>query len=194
MKPGQRLQEDHAKPDPLQRVQHTEPEPQTPAQQRADDGVTPREPGDVQRDAGCGPGHLAPAGRAEGDGEDGDEPGVVFGVDAEGVEGEGPDEDEEEEEQEDDGPGGGVLRGPEEPPVAVVGCGEEEVLKDYHYEEPLRGNELVGWIVEWGRSEGMTYHNDFTAEEGVVEGWDVARGFAVVVWKAEVENNADGPH
>lgn len=63
---------------------------------------------------------MAPAGSAEADGEKGQDPGVRFGVVAEGPEEERPDDDEEEDYEENDGVGGGVRAGPEVGPVAAV--------------------------------------------------------------------------
>lgn len=136
MEAGEGLQEDHAESDALERVQDTEPEPQGAREEGADDRVMRRD-GDVERDPGGGPQHLTPAGGAEGDCEDWDEPCVSAGEAAKNGEEEGPDQYEEEQEEKDDRPCRRVLGGPKEFPIAVVGCGEEVVLENYHYEEPL---------------------------------------------------------
>ena len=69
MDPRQRLQQNHAEPDPLDRVQHPEPQPQTAAHERA--GDVPARPGDVEADVAGAPEHLAPSRGAKADGEDG---------------------------------------------------------------------------------------------------------------------------
>ena len=74
--PRQRLQQYHAEADPLQRIQNAEPKPKTAADEGAGDGAAG--PGDVLADVGDAPEHLAPAGGAEADGEDGEDPAVVF--------------------------------------------------------------------------------------------------------------------
>lgn len=115
------------------------------------------------------------------------------GGDGEAPEEEGPDDDEEEDDEEGDGPDGGVLAGPEVFPVAAVGRGEEVVLDDDGDEEPLeRGRVCQLWC---GRGEvgRGAYQDDFSADDGAVEGWDAAGGLAVVVWKAEEEHETDGP-
>ena len=98
---------------------------------------------------------------------------MATGRDREAPEREGPDEDEEEEDEQRDGVRRRVLRGPEVPPVAAVGRGEEEVLDQDGDEEP-------GYYL--------------AAQEGAVEGGDAAGGLAVVVWQAEEEDDADSPH
>ena len=109
MEAGQGLQEDHAEADALEGVEDAEPEEEGAGQEGADERVVGQD-GDVEGDAGGGPEHLAPARGAEGDGEDGDEPGVRGREAAEDEEDEGPDQNEEEEEEEDYDPGWGVLR------------------------------------------------------------------------------------
>ncbi|KAL8910882.1 MAG: hypothetical protein Q9172_007772, partial [Xanthocarpia lactea] len=104
---------------------------------------------DPSAHSGCAPENLALAGAAEADGGDGDDPAVVMGEAGEGEEDEGPDEEEEGEEQENDGGGGGVVGGPKVLPVAGVGSGEEVILEDCCYEEPLFGL----WVSKvWGYS------------------------------------------
>lgn len=171
MEPRQRLQQNHAEPDALHRVQHAKPQPQAPPRDRARHGAAG--PGDVGADVGGAPEHLGPAGGAEAHGEDGEHPGVVRGEAGEDVEQGGPDADEEDEHEEDDAPCGHVLRGPEVEPVAAVGRAEPVVLDDDHDEEP---------------------EDDLASEEGGVEGGDVAGGLAVVFRQADEEGGADGPH
>ncbi len=77
----QGLEEDHAEADALHGVQHAEPEPQAAADEGAGDGAAG--PGDVLPDVGGAPEQLTPSRGAEADGEDGEDPGVVFGEDAE---------------------------------------------------------------------------------------------------------------
>ena len=170
MDPCQRLQQDHTKSDPLQRVQDAEPEPQTPSDEGAGDGAAG--PGDVLADVGDAPEHLAPARSAEADGEDGKDPAVVFGEDAEEPEEGGPDEDEEEDDEADDLPGFGVVRTPEVAPVAAVGRAEPVVLDEDGDEEP---------------------EDDFAAGDGGVKGGDGAGGLAVVGGEAEEKDEADSP-
>ena len=131
----QGLQQYHAEPDPLHRVQHPEPEPQAAARDRGRGGAAG--PGEVEADVGGAPEHLRPARGAEAHGEDGQDPRVGGGEDGEDVEEGGPDDDEEEDDEEADGPGGDVLGGPEVEPVAAVGCREPVVLNHDHDEEPL---------------------------------------------------------
>ncbi|KAL8668000.1 MAG: hypothetical protein Q9168_007128, partial [Polycauliona sp. 1 TL-2023] len=130
-----RLQQYHPKPHSLNRIQHTQPHPQYSSRQRAHRG--PAGPGDPDAHSGGGPEDLAPAGTTEADGGDGDDPAVVEGEAGEEEEDEGPDEDEEGEDEEDDGVGWGMLGGPEVLPVAAEGGGEEIVLEEDGYEEPL---------------------------------------------------------
>lgn len=131
----QGLQQYHAEPDPLHRVQDPEPKPQTPARDRG--GGRTAGPGQVEADVGDAPEHLRPARGAEAHGEDGQDPRVGGGEEGEDVEEGGPDDDEEEDDEEADGPGGDVLGGPEVEPVAAVGCREPVILNDDHDEEPL---------------------------------------------------------
>ena len=71
---SQRLQEDHAEPDTLHSVEDTQPEPEGAAEK----GTGCRSaPGHVDAERGCAPEHLAPSGRAEADGEDREDPGVL---------------------------------------------------------------------------------------------------------------------
>jgi hypothetical protein len=171
MEARQRLQQDHAEPDALHRVQHAEPEPEGAAGDGGGDGAAG--PGDVGADVGGAPEHLGPARGAEAHGEDGEDPGVVGREAGEEVEEEGPDGDEEEEDEEGDGVGGEVLRGPEVEPVAAVGGAEPVVLDADDDEEP---------------------EDDLAAEEGGVEARDVAGGLAVVFGEADEEGGADGEH
>jgi len=54
-----------------------------------------------------------------------------------------------------------------------------------------------GGVVSLGRGRGCgvvrAYQDDFSADDGAVEGGDAAGGLAVVVWKAEEEHEPDGP-
>ena len=164
------MQEYHPKPDALERIQDPEPEPQTAARDRGAEMAA--RPGDVDADARDAPEHLGPAGRAEADGEDGQDPGVGLAQAVEDVEDGGPEQREEEEHQAHDGPAGGVLRGPQVQPVAAVGGGEEEILDEDSEEEP---------------------QHDFAAEDAAEEVVRVAGGLAVVRGQALVEEDADGP-
>lgn len=62
---------------------------------------------------------------------------------------------------------------PEVAPVAAIGCREPVVLDDDRHEEP---------------------EDDLPASEGGVEGWDGARGLAVVVGETEEEDETGDPH
>ena len=116
----QGLQQYHAEPDTLHRIQHPEPKPQAPARNRGRGRTAgPRE---VEADVRGSPEHLRPARGAEAHGEDGQDPRVGGGEEGEDVEEGCPDDNEEEDDEEADGPGGDVLRGPEVEPVAAVGC------------------------------------------------------------------------
>jgi hypothetical protein len=108
VEPRQRLQENYAEAKALERVQYAQPQPQGAGEKGPDDGGL-RIHGHVKGDAGGGPEHLAPAGCAEEDGEEGDEPAVGNGEAAEGEEEEGPDPKEEEEDEDEDSVGWGVL-------------------------------------------------------------------------------------
>lgn len=171
MESRQRLQENHAKADPLQRIQHAEPQPQGAADQGAAYGG--KRPGDPLAHAGGAPEHLRPARGAEADGEDGQDPAVAAGGDGEAPEREGPDADEEGGDEQRDGPCGRVLAGPEVFPVAAVGGREEEVLDEDGDEEP---------------------EDYFAPDDGTVEGGDAAGGLSVVFRESEEEEDADGPH
>ena len=105
----------------MKRIQDTQPEPETPSHDGACCGAAG--PGDILSDVGCAPEHLCPAGSAEADGEDGQDPAVACGEAGEEVKQSSPDDDEEEEDEEEDGVGGDVLRGEEVEPVATVGRG-----------------------------------------------------------------------
>jgi len=124
---------------------------------------------------------------------------VGAGGDGEAPEEEGPDDEEEEDDEQGNGPGGGVLAGPEVFPVAAVGRGEEVVLDDDGDEEPLDGRDgLLVLVRKGGRGEGRggagrAYQDDFSADDGAVEGGDAAGGLAVVVWETEEEHEPDGP-
>ena len=134
MDPRQRLEQNHAEPDPLHRVQDPKPEPQAPTYERAGDAAPG--PGDILADIRRSPEHLAPSRGAEADGEDGQDPAVVFGKHGEEEEEAGPDEAEEGDDEEDDLVGFGVVGGPEVAPVAAVGGAEEIVLDEDGDEEP----------------------------------------------------------
>lgn len=97
---------------------------------------------------------------------------MLFAQAAEDEKSDRPDTNEEDEEKDEDAPGRGVLRGPKVPPVPTIGGGEPVVLEDDGDEEP---------------------DDDFAAEEGIVEGGDFAGFLAVVVGKAEEDNECDGP-
>lgn len=62
---------------------------------------------------------------------------MVDGEASKDEENESPDEDEEAKDEEDDTVGWSVLGRPEVLPVAAEGGGEEVILEDYCYEEPL---------------------------------------------------------
>lgn len=94
MQPCQCLQQDHPKSDPLQGIQHAEPQPQT-ARDEGACGVAAACPGEVEAGARDAPPDLGPAGGAEAAGEDGEDPTVGFGEVAEEEEGESPDYAEE---------------------------------------------------------------------------------------------------
>lgn len=162
MEPRQRLQQNHAEPDPLHRIQHAQPQPQTASGDGAGNGAAG--PGDVGADVARSPEHLCPAWGAEAHGEDGQGPGVVGREAGEEVEEGGPDADEEDEDEDGDAPCGEVLRGPEVEPVAAVGGAEPVVLDDDDDEEP---------------------EDYFSAEEADVEAGDVAGGLAVVFREAD---------
>ena len=168
--PRERLQQNHPEPDPLQGVQDAKPQPQTPAHERAGHGSAG--PGNVLADVRDAPEHLAPARGAEADGEDGENPAVVFGEDAEEPEERGPDEDEEEDDEADDLPRFGVVGAPKVAPVAAVGRAEPVILDQHRHEEP---------------------EDDLSAGDGAIERWDGAGGLAVVGGKAGEEDEADGP-
>ena len=65
---------------------------------------------------------MAPAGSAEGDGEDGEHPGVLACKTGEDAENTTPDEDEENNDYYPDGPDGGLVGGEKIPPVPAIGC------------------------------------------------------------------------
>lgn len=166
MKPRQGLQKNHAKADPLQRIQHPQPEPQAPSEQRTSNAAAQ---GHIEADVGGGPENLRPAGGAKADGEDGQDPRVSFGKAAQDEERESPDDDEEEEEEEHNSPDGCVLARPEISPVSAVGGREPVVLDKDHDQEPLMnrgGLMLVLTISEpWGIRIIMgTYKNDLPVE------------------------------
>lgn len=96
MKPCERLQKDDAKADALDTVENTQPTPQCATQDGAESRGAPR---DKVRDTRDTPQHLGPTGSAEADGEDGDDPRVLFAQVAEDKEGERPDTDEEDEKE-----------------------------------------------------------------------------------------------
>lgn len=62
---------------------------------------------------------------------------MVDGEDGEDPKKQRPDDHEEEYDEQYDGPCRRVLAGPEVPPVATEGCGEEVILEDDGDEEPL---------------------------------------------------------
>lgn len=72
---GEGVQQDHAEADALEGVEHAEPEPQGAAGDGRADGAAAR-PRHVQAETRHAPEHLAPARRAEADGEDGQDPRV----------------------------------------------------------------------------------------------------------------------
>ena len=118
MEARQRLQEDHAEADALNRVQGAEPEPEGPARQGAGEGRA--RPGDPLPHARDGPEHLAPARRTEADGEHGEDPGMTQRGPREDGQQDGPDAHEEAKDEEDDHPGLRVDGAPEVPPVTAV--------------------------------------------------------------------------
>ncbi|KUI53016.1 hypothetical protein VP1G_10559 [Cytospora mali] len=129
-------------------------------------------PGDVPAHAGDTPEHLRPAGGAETDGEDGQEPRVLVGEEREAVQHDGPEHDEEAQGEQEHAPAWDVLRAEEERPVAAVGCGQPVVLDDDGDEEP--GDQL-------------------SVEQGDVETGDGLGRLAVVGGETEEEDEADGP-
>ncbi|PMD33641.1 hypothetical protein L207DRAFT_589198 [Hyaloscypha variabilis F] len=125
MHPRQRLQQDHAKADPLNGIQDTKPKPQRAADERRARGRAG--PWYVLSDVRAGPEDLRPARSTEADCEERQDPGVGVREAGKAVQDCGPDEDEEEDDEEGDLPDGGVGGGPDEGPVAA-GHGAEEVF------------------------------------------------------------------
>ena len=97
---------------------------------------------------------------------------MLFAQVAEDEEHEGPAADEEDEDEEHDAPRGRVRRVPEVAPVAPVRRRQPVVLEHDGDEEP---------------------DDDFAAEEGDVEGWDLAWGLTVIAGETEEQDQADGP-
>jgi len=93
----QRLQQDHAEADALHGIEEAEPQPQRAAEQRGRDG--PPGPREIQPDGRRAPQHLAPARRAEADGENGQDPRVRLAERREHPQDGGPGEDEEDEDE-----------------------------------------------------------------------------------------------
>lgn len=167
---GQGGEQHHAETHTLDVVEQAEPQPQAARDDGARDGVA--DPGDVHAHARNAPQHLGPAGGAEADGEHGEEPGVLVGEAAEGVEDDGPQTQEEEDGEEDDAPPGDELRREEEGPVAAVRCRQPVVLDDDHGEEA---------------------RDDLAAGQRDVEAGDGVGRLAVEVGEAKVYDDADGP-
>ena len=130
----ERLQEDHAEADALQGVQDAEPEPQTASNEGGSDG--PTGPGNVLADVGGAPEHLAPSGRAQTDGEDGQDPRMIFAKDAEEPEEGGPHDAEEQNAEKHDLPWLSEIARPQISPVTTVWGGEPVVLDHDGDEKP----------------------------------------------------------
>jgi hypothetical protein len=79
MHTSQGLQENDTEPETLDRIQHTQPEPDT-AGRESSSGIAAGDPGEVVADSGDTPPDLGPAGGAQAAGEDGEEPTVGFEV------------------------------------------------------------------------------------------------------------------
>jgi len=115
------LQEYHSEAGSLDRVEHPEPEPERASNESA--SFRTAGPREVHTDVRDAPEHLAPTRGAKADGEDGENPGVLFREDGEESEHAGPDADEEEHHQQCDLPLRDVRAAPEVGPIPTIGCG-----------------------------------------------------------------------